>query len=335
MLRFSSAIVIALPRPEKGKGIMMRRFQIFLFKLRQTYLKPRAEGFLPCVDGHQIHYMDIGNPDGRPVLFFHGGPGGGAKAKNASIFNLKTHRVLLFDQRGCGQSTAEDPFYKNTSQDTLQDALHLLDYLGIQEKITVSGGSFGATLALLFAETYPDRVERIFVNSVFLGRSQDSACLSPVVPLFYADYWEQLEKMAAPQTPAAYFYNLIFSKDVKDQEKALRYYRGLEYAIGSKEVTFSPVEVTPQAVLSHRIFLHYDRNQYFLKDNQLLQNADKIRHIPTVILHNRLDMCCPVSQAYELAKALPKADFRIIPSYGHGSLSLFFTAYQINRQRES
>lgn len=300
------------------------------FKLRQKYLKPRAEGFLPEVDGHQIHYMDIGNPKGAPVLMFHGGPGACAKAKTAATFNLKTHRVLLFDQRAAGESIAKDPFYKNTSQDTLKDAVRLLEHLGIHGKITVGGGSFGATLALLFAETYPQKVAHLFVNSVFLGRPQDSGFLSPSVPLFYPDCWDKLVEMAAPQRPEDYFYRLAFSDKKADQAKALRYYRGLEHAIGAKEVPFAPVEVTDKALLSLRIFLHYDKNQYFLTENQLLQNADKIRHIPTVILHNRLDMCCPLTEAYALQKALPSAKLHIIPSAGHGGFRLFYAAYRMN-----
>lgn len=285
--------------------------------------KPYHTSYLPTEDGHCIYFQEVGNPTGIPVISFHGGPAGSGRVKHAKIFNLKKYRVILFDQRGCGFSTYQDPLYQNTTLKTVQDAKRLLNYLNIKRKVIVSGGSFGATCALLFAETYPDLVSKLVLNSVFLGRKKDAEYMSPTIPLFYMDMLTQLWNKTGTKNLDSYYYKLIFSKKQADNIDAVHHYRALERMVGDLEPKFSTAPVSEKDILRFRIFMQYQKNHFYLKDNQLLKNANKIAHIPTLIYQNRLDFCCPPYQAYEIHQALPKSKLVIVGDIGHGSLKLF------------
>lgn len=305
---------------------------IFTFKLRNRFIKPYATGYLPTQDGHQIFYQEVGNPKGEPVIVFHGGPGSQCYSFFACTFNLKKQRVIMFDQRGCGKSKFDKPLYKNTSQNTINDAVRLLEHLNISEKIVCTGGSWGSTLALLFAETYPLKVKKIIVNSIFLGRKKDIENMTPVASYFYPDAVETVKKAANGKDLDKYYNELLASNKRSDQEKAVQYYKKLEKTAcdASLTVDFSKGEISNKDILKFQIFMHYKYNNYFLKENQLLVNAKNIKNIPTEIYQNRLDFCCPPYQAYELHKALPKAKFYLIPDHGHGSDRLFYEMYKNN-----
>ncbi len=308
---------------------------IRFFKLRNRFIKPYDEGWLPAVDGHEIHYYQVGNPKGEPVICFHGGPGGSVKLYYAAIYNLKKQRVILFDQRGCGLSRAENPLYCNTSQETVKDAKRLLDYLKVNEKVVAAGGSFGSTLAVLFAENYPELVKRLNVDCIFLGRPEDVEYMTPIAKYFYPDAVAEVEKQAGQEDLNAFYANMIFSDKKAENEKALRYYRRLERMAGGAEMTadFSPVEATPKDVQKFQIMMHYMINDMFLKENELLKNAPKIAHIPAEIVQNRMDFCCPPSQAWALHKALPKSELTMVPDSGHGSDKMRYVIYLKNKKR--
>ena len=145
----------------------------FWYNLRNRFIKAYNTGYLPEQDGHRIFFQEIGNPHGQPVICFHGGPGGSGKVAFAYSYNLKKYRILILDQRGCGLSESAAPFKHNTSQKIVEDANRLLDYLHIKTKVISAGCSWGSTCALLFAETYPEKVKSILVNAIFLGRKVD------------------------------------------------------------------------------------------------------------------------------------------------------------------
>ncbi|MDR1476959.1 MAG: alpha/beta fold hydrolase [Rickettsiales bacterium] len=292
------------------------------FGLFKREPKPYDAGWLYVGDGHEIAYYQYGNPHGKPVLSFHGGPGGSAKFKYAAFHDLKKKRVILFDQRGCGQSKFKDMLRNNTTQDTLRDAEKLLAHLGVKGKITVAGGSFGSTCALLFAQKNPKRVERIIVNSVFLARRRDFVEWGyEDAKRFYPDIIERLENMAGSKPIVKYFHGLLFSSDRKKELEALKYYGCLEESLGALEPKFElpPKDKIDAYVKGLKIFMHYETNAMFIKENQILADARKIKHIPTFIAHNRLDMICPFEQAWVLHKALPKSKLLIVPDHGHGS----------------
>lgn len=306
------------------------------FKFRNRFIKPYNEGWMPEQDGHEIHYYQTGNPKGEVVIQFHGGPGGTAKAKYASVFNLKKQRIISFDQRGCGQTRSKDPLFKNTAQETLNDANRLLDHLGVTDKVVSTGGSWGSTLAILFAETYPERVKRLCVDSIFLGRSQDFKNMTPATELFYPDALDVVQANANTPDLDSYYNKLILSSERSDNEKAINYYRQLEHigSSGEYDVSFPQGEVTDTDIKKFRIFMHYAVNHMFLEPNQLLKDASKIAHIPTEIFQNRLDFCCPPYQAFELHKALPNAKFTIVPDKGHGSDYMRYLIYLGNKNRK-
>ena len=308
---------------------------LLYFKLRTRFIKAYDEGWLPAVDGHEIHYFQVGNPKGEPVISFHGGPGGSAKAPRANMYNLKHQRVIMFDQRGCGLTRSKDPLYKNTMQETLKDALHLLKHLGVAGKVVVSGCSFGSTLAVLFAETYPSRVKRLCVDCIFLGRPEDSKNMTPTTELFYPDALDVVQAQAQGKNLDAYYSKLIFGNNRAQNEKAMRYYKRLEHIGGSGDydVTFPKTEITDKDIQKFRVFMHYMIHDMFLQPNQLLKDAKKIAHIPTEIFQNRFDFCCPPSQAWALHKALPNAKFTLVSDKGHGSDYMRYLIYLGNKHR--
>ena len=306
------------------------------FVFCSRFIKAYDEGWLPSVDGHEIHYYQIGNPSGEPIISFHGGPGGSAKVFHACPFNLKKQRVIMFDQRGCGATRSKDPLYKNTMQDTVKDALRLLRYVGVAGKVVVSGGSYGATLAILFAETYPEVVKRLCVDCIFLGRPEDIENMTPATKLFYPDALDVVQSEAKGKDLDKYYSKLLSSPHRADNEKAIRYYRRLERigSSGEYDVSFPKDEVTDKDIQKFRIFMHYKTNNLFLKHNQLLKDAKKIAHLPIEIFQNRFDFCCPPSQAWALHKALPKAKFTLVSDKGHGSDYMRYLIYIGNKHRK-
>lgn len=295
---------------------------MFWLKKKQRLPEAFAQGWLPELDGHEIFYHQFGNPNGKIMLVFHGGPGGSSKPKNALRYDLKKYRVILFDQRGCGKSRFKDLIYKNTPLDAVKDAKRILEKLYIKNKVIVSAGSYGSTLALLFAENYPEMVEKLWIASIFLARKYDFKDWEEVdAKRFYPEFIEELKKQAKGINISEYFAKQLFSGDKKKEMNSLKYYGCLEHLIGDLNPEFKyPSEEDYEPFLkATKIKTNMVINNFFLKDNHILKNAKKIAHIPTIIVHNRLDMCCPIEQAWELHKALPKSKLYIVPDYGHGS----------------
>ncbi len=291
-----------------------------IFNLFKHETKPYNTGYLPECDGHQIYYQQIGNPSGEIVLSFHGGPGGAARPTHADIFDLKKYRVIIFDQRGCGKSLLKNPFYKNTLPETINDAARLLAHLNIRGKITLRGSSFGTTCALLFAETFPDRVKKMVLISTFLARPKDADIATR--PLFYPDVMDLFQKQAGRRSIFDYYYKLAFSDKRTDRLRALRYYGSFERKLGKTSVDFPVIQATDRDILSMQIALDYEKHHFYLRNNQLMKNIGTIKHIPCFIYQNRLDFCCPPYQAFELHKQLPKSKLTIFSDKGHGSFRL-------------
>jgi len=297
--------------------------------------KPFDEGYLPVTDGHKVYYYQYGNPEGIPVLSFHGGPGGASRPKYAKLFNLKRYRFIQFDQRGCGQSLAEDLLFHNETPYLLYDAKRLLTYLHIKEPVVVQGVSWGSTLALLFAEENPDMVRQIVVSSIFLARQEDYMWVKRDSERFYPDLWQKMRKAIPEKNFFAKYKKLLFSDKEDDNRKALNYWGSYEYMLGQLKPQFLPDnEITEENLQSARIYEHYDSNRYFIKENQILNNIDKIAQIPTIIAHNRMDFCCVLKQAWDLHSAMPEADFEIVADYGHSTPKLLQTVKKMLQNAE-
>lgn len=294
-----------------------------LWNLFNRIPKPYSEGFLPPQDGHTVYYYEYGNPQGIPVLSFHGGPGGESRPKYAKLFDLKKYRFIQFDQRGCGKSFANDIFYKNETKYLIQDAMHLLAYLHIDTPVIVQGASWGSTMALLFTETYPQSVRQIIISSVFLARPEDYGWVNHESERFYPDLWDEMRKQYKHTDFFETHQRLLFSKKEQDNIKALTYWGSYEYKLGQLNPQFELTEKYDEKALnSAQIAFYYDRHHFFLNNNQILRNINKIKHIPTIIAHNRLDFCCPVKQAWELHKAMPNSILKICAQSGHSNPKL-------------
>jgi len=285
--------------------------------------KPYNEGYLPEEDGHEIYYRQFGNPEGLPVLSFHGGPGGSSRPKYAALFNLKKYRFIQFDQRGCGGSRYKTLLKENHTGAIILDAGRLLDRLNINSPVIVHGVSWGSTLALLFAESYPAKTAKIIISSVFLARRYDTSWVSAESERFYPDLWEEMRQKVRRRDIYPAYRRLLFSQKPSDNLKALSYLGSYEYLLGQLNPHFSLLtELNENDLSAARLAFYYEQNHYFLKENQILKNITAIKNIPALIVHNRLDFCCPVRQAWDLHKALPRSVLRIMPASGHATRAL-------------
>lgn len=290
--------------------------------------KPYNCGYLPAKDGQRIFYMELGNPEGQPILVFHGGPGGRCRAGWADFADLKEYRVIMFDQRGSGRSLPLGCLKKNDTENLLNDAMRLLTHLKIKEKIILRGGSWGATLALLFAERYPERVEKMLLSQIFLADESSSYWEFDGCRWFYPEFVEELERKSKGDI-AAYFAAEINSKSLKKQLDAANYYGWYERICGSLNPHWdNKEELTEKELASQRVFMHYSANNFFLEPGQIMNNIKKIKHIPAVIVHNRLDFVCPFIGAYQLHKAMPNSRLVVVPERGHVGKLLTKTVMQ-------
>ena len=288
--------------------------------------KPFNQGYLPEVDGHAVYFMEFGNPKGLPILFFHGGPGGRCKAKHTSGFDLKKYRLIMFDQRGSGNSRPKGQWEKNTPMYTISDAERLLDYLGIaiNDKVILRGGSYGSTLSLLFAIKNPERVSKMLLSQIFLARLEDRKWIEEGSSKFYLDILDDINKPAMGNV-ADYYATLINSVERKKQEEALSYFDSYEYLLGQLNPTLNHVVATEDNVASARISINYFANDFYLTDDYILKHIKKIAEIPTLIVHNRLDFVCPPDGALKLKKELNNVDFVMVADSGHVSKKLYVT----------
>ena len=289
-------------------------------KNKEKVIAPKVfnQGYLPEEDGHQVFFMEAGSKDGKPVLVFHGGPGGASRLRHAEAFDRRKFRVVFFDQRGCGRSQPSGETAHNTTADLLHDAARLLDFLDIKEKVILLGGSWGATLALLFAEKYPERVKALLLSKIFLADEISAGWTDDVSGWFYPDVMDKLRRnMPENANLPEYYAEMVNSRNLSDQVKAASLYGNYERVLGQLVPAFEKKEVTQDDVNAARIFINYAAAGFMLKDDQIMSNVERIRELPALIVHNRLDMVCPLIGAWRLHKALPASKLVIVPEKGH------------------
>lgn len=293
-----------------------------------TDLYPAIEAFdnafLPVSDLHTIHYEQSGNPDGRPVVLLHGGPGGGMSANYRRYFNPQDWRIIQFSQRGCGQSTPFAELRENTTWDLVADIEKLREHLGIK-RWSVFGGSWGSTLSLSYSQRHPERCDALFLRGIFLLRKKEidwfyqSGCSK-----IYPDAWEHyLAPIPADERDdlLAAYHRRLTCDDAKVRTEAARAWAVWE-ASTSKLVQdndlMNAFGEDRFAEAFARIECHYFTNHgFFENENQLIDNVDIIRHIPAVIVQGRYDVVCPPESAWELSRAWPEANLHIIQTAGH------------------
>jgi proline iminopeptidase len=289
-------------------------------------IEPFDRGRLPVSPVHTLYYEQCGNPEGQAVVFLHGGPGGGIVPDYRRYFDPETYRIVLFDQRGAGQSTPHANLEDNTTWHLVADIERLREHLGI-ESWMVFGGSWGSTLALSYAQTHPQRARQLVLRGIFLCRPKEIEWFyQEGASAIYPDVWEEYVKVI-PENERhdmlTAYYRRLTSEDEAVRLEAARAWSIWE---GSTSKLFPDPNLIEHFGESHlalalaRIECHYFMNDAFFEtDNHLIENVDKIRHIPTVIVQGRYDVVCPMMSAWELHRAWPEAELRIIPDAGHSA----------------
>jgi proline iminopeptidase len=294
----------------------------------EEYLYPAIEpyrtGRLKVTGPHELYYEESGNPSGKPVVFLHGGPGGGTDAKYRRFFDPSHYRIVLFDQRGCGRSTPYACLEENTTWDLVEDIERLRVHLGI-EKWQVFGGSWGSTLALAYAETHPTRVTELVLRGIFLLRKQEidwfyqRGC-SAIFPDRWEEYLAPIPEEERGDLLQAY-YKRLTSEDERVRLEAARAWSRWEGATSKLLPDPAMIErfsADKFAEAFARIECHYFVHKgFFETDGWLLAHVDRIRSIPGVIVQGRYDVVCPMESAWALHKAWPEAEFKIIADAGH------------------
>lgn len=283
--------------------------------------RPFNQGYLPEDEGHKVFFMEFGNPKGKPIVVLHGGPGGCCKPQQAAFADLRRYRVIMFDQRGCKRSQPLGEMKNNTTQALLNDINRLLNYLKINENIILRGGSWGSTLALLYAEKYPNRVDKLLLSQIFLA---DKAALSwedDGAGLFYPEFLEEMRRVSKRRDGlACYYADLINSDDAAQQLAAANTYGWWERVRSSLSPKWNTLTaLSEEELASQKVYINYAAQNFMLKDGEILDNLHKIAGIPTVIVHNRLDFVCPLRGAYLVHKGLPQSRLVVVPDSGHVS----------------
>jgi proline iminopeptidase len=296
--------------------------------MRQLFnvIEPYATHTLPVSDVHRLYVEECGRPDGLPVVFVHGGPGAGCESWHRQFFDPDVYRIILFDQRGCGRSVPHAELAGNNTAALVADMEAIRKLLGI-ERWVVFGGSWGSTLGLVYAETYPERVLGLILRGIFLCRRRD-------IHWFYqegASYLlpERLEQYLAPipeaersDLVAAYYRRLTGNDEISRMAAAKAWSLWEAHA---SNLLPKPAVVkhfgNPHTALSlARIECHYFMHDSFLEPDQILKQAGRLRDIPGVIVHGRYDLVCPLEQAWALHRAWSGAQLQVVPDAGHSAL---------------
>jgi proline iminopeptidase len=301
---------------------MDRRLENILYPATE----PFDSGYLEVGAGHEIYYEQVGRPDGRPVLFLHGGPGGGGDRNARRFFDPNAHRAVLFDQRGAGRSRPLASLAGNTTWDLVADIERLRRHLRL-ERWLVFGGSWGSTLALAYAEAHPEAVTGLVLRGIFLLRRAELLWFyqygaSELYPERFRDFVAPIAVAERGDLLAAYHRGLNSGDPELERELARRWsvWEGATSSLLEDPERERAFAADDFSLALAKIETHYFVNGgFFEREDQLLAGIDRIRHIPAVIVQGRYDVVCPPVTAVELARRWPEADFRMIPDAGHSA----------------
>ena len=289
-------------------------------------IEPFQEGYLNVSDIHEVYYELCGNPDGKPVFVIHGGPGGGCSPYMRRFFNPDSFLIVLHDQRGCGRSKPNSELRDNTTQDLVEDIELLRNELSL-DQIILFGGSWGSTLSLAYAETYPGNVSRMVLRGIFLATKQESEDFIDNIPAFFPQmnevFMDRLPDTVSVLTVETFF-RLLSSGSQDDRDKYTKLISRYEYKASGLHVEeavldeYYSSEENWEAIHTMTLLEHYYiSNGCFLEDGQLLRDAHRIQHIPTTIINGRYDIVCPPYNAFKLHKKLPGSKLIIAENAGH------------------
>jgi len=288
-------------------------------------IKPYQRHQIAVEPPHILYVDESGNPDGIPVVFLHGGPGGGCSAYDRRFFNPEIYRIILLDQRGSGRSTPHAELQGNSTDKLVADLEVIRQALHV-DRWVVFGGSWGSTLALVYAETYPERVLGLILRGIFLCRPQDLHWFyqdgaSHVFP----DYWEDFIAPIAQEERGnfieAYYRHLTGDNEIQQMSaaKAWSIWEGRCATLRPNPDVVESFADPHRALSLSRIEAHYFVNRAFLEDDQIIRDASRLKDIPGVIVHGRYDMVCPLDNAFALHQVWPQAELQIIREAGHSA----------------
>ena len=294
--------------------------------MRDLYptIEPYNEGKLKVSELHTIHYEQSGNPQGKPVIFLHGGPGGGISPMYRQYFAPQLWRIIIFDQRGCGQSTPYAELEENTTWDLVSDIEKLRQHLEI-DRWVVFGGSWGSTLALAYSQTHPDRCKGLILRGIFMLRPSEIRWFyQEGANNIYPDAWQEYLKpipVEERDDMLSAYYRRLTSEDRQVRLEAARAWSVWEASTSKLIPSAISKERFGMAAFAEafaRIECHYFVNRGFIeRENQLLANIDRIRSLPGIIVQGRYDVVCPMITAWELHQAWPEAELNVIADAGH------------------
>ena len=305
-------------------------------------IEPYSQDYLNA-DGHEIYYEECGNPDGKPAIFLHGGPGGGGGTNVRRFFNPEIYRIVVFDQRGCGRSKPHGCLENNTTWDLVEDIEKIKQILKI-EKWLVFGGSWGSTLSLAYAQRYPNSVSELVLRGIFMLRKKELDWFyqygaSKIFPDAWEKFVEPIDKENRNDLIGAYHKIFDGDDEQKKQEAAVSWSK---WEASASTLSYKPEIINsfsnPKFALAFALIEnHYFINEGFLEnENQLIStdSINKIRHIPTKIIQGRYDIVCPMETAWELYRNWPEAELIIAPSSGHSAFEKEITHFLVSATNE-
>ena len=295
--------------------------------MRKFYpaIRPYTTHSLDVGDGHTLYVEESGTPEGIPVLFVHGGPGGGCSERDRRFFDPEKYRIILFDQRGAGRSTPHASLEANTTPDLIADMESIRITLKVDQWL-LFGGSWGSTLSLLYAQTHTERVLGLVLRGIFLCRQQDvqwfyQSGANRVFPDYWQDFIALIPEHESSDMLIAYHRRLVGDNELTRMAaaKAWSLWEARCATLNPNAHVVSQFNNPHVALAMARIEAHYFVNDAFIDADQICRDASKLAGLPVVMVHGRYDMICPVEQAYTLHRALPDAELDIIRDAGHAS----------------
>jgi len=286
-------------------------------------IQPDKTWHFPVSDTHTLYIEESGNPEGVPVVFLHGGPGGNCEPGHRRFFNPEEYRIILFDQRGCGKSRPHASLEENTTWDLVEDLEKIRNYLEIENWV-IFGGSWGSTLALIYAQTYPERVQGLILRGIFLSRDEDIQWLyqggaARIFPEAWQHYLEPIPQDERENMIAAYYRRLTSENEIvrMGAAKAWSIWEGTTATLMPDKNVVEHFSDPHIALSIARIECHYFINHSFLSPGQVLDNAHKLADIPGYIVHGRYDVICPIDQAVLLNQHWSNCKLTVIDNAGH------------------
>ena len=289
-------------------------------------ISPYHTTWLERPHGHKIYVELSGNPHGKPIIFLHGGPGGGTNPKQRQFFDPKHYQIILFDQRGCGQSKPLGETNGNTTADLLSDMETIRKHFSIKSWI-IFGGSWGSALALAYATQYPETIKALILRGIFLSRKTELDWFLGEVRAFFPEAHQTLLDFLPIDKRNELVKNyseFVFSNDLKISGPASiawnRFESGLLKLIPQAEENKTLTDEDIQNEIARaRVQLHYIKDQCFIDGKKILEEVKQLKNIPTTIIQGRYDMVCPPITAYELYQCMPHANFIMVPDAGHSA----------------